>query len=273
VVVALALAPLPALAQQKIGFVNPQRVVNETRLGQTAKADLARAQADYVRASRLMKEKSISAEDYDRAKAVYEVADQRARQASEELELRQEGTRKERIAQAEAALAEAKARYELVLAGPRKETIQQARARVQQAEASLELAKTRLGYTAIVSPLSGVVLSKNIEPGEYVAPGTPVVTIGDLVNVWLRAYVNESDLGRVNFGQDVQVTTDTYPGRVYKGRISFVSSEAEFTPKSVQTEHQRVRLVYRIKIDITNRQKELKPGMPADATIILNSHD
>jgi HlyD family secretion protein len=111
------------------------------------------------------------------------------------------------------------------------------------------------------------VLSKNIEPGEYVAPGTPVVTVGDLVNVWLRAYIDEADLGRVKVGQKARVTTDTYPGRVYPGTISFISAEAEFTPKNVQTAKQRVKLVYRIKIDIQNPKMELKAGMPADAQI------
>ena len=124
-----------------------------------------------------------------------------------------------------------------------------------------------MSYATVVSPLTGVVLSKNIEPGEYVAPGTAVVTVGDLVNVWLRAYIDETDLGRVKVGQRAWVTTDTYPGKIYEGRVSFISSEAEFTPKNVQTQKERVKLVYRIKIDITNPNMELKPGMPADAVI------
>jgi len=114
-------------------------------------------------------------------------------------------------------------------------------------------------------------LSKNVEPGEYVAPGTPVVTVGELEDPWLRAYINETDLGRVKLGQRVQVTTDSYPDKKYEGRISFIASQAEFTPKNVQTEKERVKLVYRIKVDLTNPNLELKPGMPADAEILLTS--
>jgi HlyD family secretion protein len=104
-----------------------------------------------------------------------------------------------------------------------------------------------------------------------VAPNTPVVTLGDLNNVWLRAYVSETDLGRIHFGQPALIRTDTYPGKTYRGRVSFISDKAEFTPKSVQTFKERVTLVYRIKIDAENSNHELKPGMPADAEIPLNS--
>ena len=94
-------------------------------------------------------------------------------------------------------------------------------------------------------------------------------TLADLDHVWLRAYVSETDLGRIRWGQAAAVATDTYPGRKYPGRISFISSNAEFTPKSVETHQERVTLVYRIKIDIENSNHELKPGMPADAVIEL----
>ena len=143
--------------------------------------------------------------------------------------------------------------------------------RAAQSEAgrgrALRFAETQLKYAKIYSPLDGVVLSKNIEKGEYVAPGTPVVTVADLVNVWLRAYVNETDLSRVKLNQAAEITTDAKAGKVFKGRVAFISQEAEFTPKTVQTEKERVKLVYRIKIDITNTDMELKAGTPADATI------
>ncbi len=140
---------------------------------------------------------------------------------------------------------------------------------MKQAKEALALAETRLGYATLSAPISGVVLSENVEAGEYVAPGTPVVTVGDLKNVWLRAYINETDLGRVKVGQAVRLTTDTFPDKVYKGHLSFIASEAEFTPKNVQTEKERVKLVYRVKIEIPNPRMELKPGMPADAEIVL----
>jgi HlyD family secretion protein len=126
-----------------------------------------------------------------------------------------------------------------------------------------------LDYTVLRAPFAGVITVRQGEPGEVVVPGTPVATLADLDRIWLRAYIPETDLGRIRWGQEAVVTTDTYPGKQYHGRISFIASEAEFTPKSVQTYKERVMLVYRIKIDIDNPNHELKPGMPADAHITL----
>ena len=100
----------------------------------------------------------------------------------------------------------------------------------------------------------------------------PIVTLADLNHVWLRAYINEPDIGKVRLGEDVTVTTDTYPGKAYKGRVSFIASESEFTPKTVDTHAERVSLVYRIRIDIDNPTHELVPGMPADATVPALPH-
>ncbi|MDR4504512.1 MAG: efflux RND transporter periplasmic adaptor subunit [Candidatus Scalindua sp.] len=207
------------------------------------KADKEHKERDFHKAEELFRKKVISDEEYTHAEGNYEVALNRLREA-EEL-------------------------FNLVKLGPRKETIEQTRARIRQAIGSLKLTRTRLGYAKLFSPLSGIVLSKNVEPGEYVAPGTPVVTVGALESVWLRAYINETDLGRVKVGQQVNVLTDTYPDKIYKGHISFISPQAEFTPKTVQTVKQRVKLVYRIKVEIPNPNMELKPGMPADADILL----
>jgi len=142
-------------------------------------------------------------------------------------------------------------------------------ANVKAAADALRLAKITLDYTVLRAPFSGVILVRNAELGEAVQPGTPIVTLADLDHVWLRAYVDEADLGKVAWGQPAIVTTDTWPGRHYVGRISFISSDAEFTPKSVETHAERVTLVYRIKIDVDNSQHQLKPGMPADALIDL----
>jgi multidrug resistance efflux pump len=129
-------------------------------------------------------------------------------------------------------------------------------------------AVTRDKVVALLDPTE---LSQQVELNnrEYVAAGTPIVTVADLTDIWLRAYVNEADLGRVKFGQKARVTTDTYPDKAYEGTISFIASEAEFTPKNVQTPTERVKLVYRVKITVANAKMELKPGMPADAEIVL----
>jgi HlyD family secretion protein len=247
----------------------PQQIASAEATLKSATADRDRAMSEYERARRLMASKTIAPQDYDRASAAYKMAVDKARDAAEQLSLLQEGPRSEEIDQARAMRDQARAQYDLVKAGPRREDIDQARAKVEQAKGIAGLAQARVSYMTVYSPLTGIVLSKNIEPGEYVAPGTPVVTVGDLVNVWLRAYIDEADLGRVKVGQKAQVTTDTYPGRAYPGTVSFISPEAEFTPKNVQTAKERVKLVYRIKIDIQNPKMELKAGMPADAQIDL----
>jgi HlyD family secretion protein len=234
-----------------------------------ATAEAERARLDAERYEGLYKKEIVSAQQYDLARTAYETALARQHEAEEQYKLVKEGPRKEQIEQARAAWLQAQERFVLVKKGPRQETIEQALARLQQAKEGLAVAETRLGYATLTSPLAGVVLSKNVEPGEFVAAGTPIVTVGDLENVWLRAYINETDLGRVKVGQQVRVTTDTYPDKRYEGRVSFIAAQAEFTPKSVQTEKERVKLVYRVKVDIRNPNMELKPGMPADAEILV----
>lgn len=237
----------------------------------SAQAELQQTRADFERQRSLLEQDVISEREFEISQAAFHVATARHQESLEHLGLVREGPRAEVIDQAQKALREAEERLALVRKGPRVESINQARARLAQAAAAVELAKVRLDYASISSSLDGIVLSENVEPGEYVSPGTPVVTIGDLVHVWLRAYIDETDLGRVRVGQSVEVTTDTYPGKVYEGRITFISSQAEFTPKTVQTEKERVKLVYRVKVEVTNPDMELKPGMPADGRIRLGS--
>jgi HlyD family secretion protein len=219
----------------------PQEIARAEAAVAAADAEEDRLSREYERAMSLFARDSISRQELERVQAAFEVAQQKGNEAKETLRL--------------------------VAEGPRREQIEQARARVRQAKEALELSRTRLSYATIASPLSGIVLSKNVEPGDYVSAGTPVVTVGDLADVWLRAYIEETDLGRIKAGQPVDVTTDTYPGRKYEGRISFIASQAEFTPKSVQTRKERVKLVYRIKVAVANPSMELKPGMPADGVI------
>jgi membrane fusion protein YbhG len=246
----------------------PQEITAAEAAYESARADAKRLADDFTRYRGLYQKQLVSTQQNDAARTASEMAQAREREAKEHLDLVKEGPRKEEIAQARAALAQAQEHYALVKEGPRREDIAQARARLEQAGQLLAVADTRMGYATLASPMSGAVLSKSIEPGEYVSAGTPIVTVADLEHVWLRGYVNETDLGRVKLGQQARVTTDTYPGKVYEGRVSFISSQAEFTPKSVQTEKVRVKLVYRIKVDIQNPNQELKPGMPADAKIL-----
>jgi len=143
------------------------------------------------------------------------------------------------------------------------------KANVHNAEESRALSHLVLGYTTLVAPFDGVITVRKAEIGEVVVPGTPVVTLADLDHIWMRAYVNETNLGRVHLNQPVSVSSDSHPGKHYAGHVSFISSEAEFTPKSVETHEERVTLVYRIKIDLDNPNHELVTGMPVDAHIDL----
>ena len=138
---------------------------------------------------------------------------------------------------------------------------------VKHMRASLELANTRLGWAELASPLNGYILVKSAEEGENVLVGAPVFTAVDLNNVWVTAYINETDVGKVKLNQRAVVKIDSFPSKNYKGWISFISQQAEFTPKYIQTTTERVKLVYRIKVRVDNSSLELKPGMPADAYI------
>lgn len=251
----------------------PQEIAAADAEVERARAEVDFLKAEYERQKNLYEKGIVARRDFEAAQRTYEVANANFQRTGQQQSLVVEGPRQQDIARARAAVSETQQRYELIKNGPRKETIEQARARVEQARSAVALAETRLRYAELQSPLTGIVLSENVEPGEYVVPGTPVVTVGDLRNVWLRGYINETDLGRVKVGQQVCVTTDTYSDRVYDGHISFIASQAEFTPKNVQTDKERVKLVYRVKVEIANPDFELKPGMPADAEILLNGGD
>ncbi|MBI4765393.1 MAG: efflux RND transporter periplasmic adaptor subunit [Deltaproteobacteria bacterium] len=221
----------------------PEEIAQAEATLERAQADGNRARIEYERQKRLYDREVISTREFDQAKTAFETS--------------------------EARIREAKALSTMVRKGPRQEKIDQARANLEQAKQALELAQTRLNYSALLSPLSGTVLSENVQAGEFVSPGTPIVTVGELNRIYLRAYINETDLGRIKLGQPVKITTDTYPGKTYEGRISFIAPQAEFTPKNIQTQKERVKLVYRIKVEVPNPAMELKPGMPADGEIIL----
>jgi HlyD family secretion protein len=142
-------------------------------------------------------------------------------------------------------------------------------ATVKEKRALLELANTRLGWAELASPLNGYILVKSAEQGENVQVGAPVFTAVDLNNVWVTAYIDETDVGKVKFGQKAVVKIDAFPHKSYKGWISFISQQEEFTPKYIQTTTERVKLVYRIKVRVDNSSLEMKPGMPADAYITI----
>ncbi|MBC2712988.1 MAG: efflux RND transporter periplasmic adaptor subunit [Desulfosarcina sp.] len=244
----------------------------------TAKSQLKTAQSDFARYAAVFNEGGISRQAFDTvqtrlitAQNAVDAAASRRQATGQRLSLRREGSRQEQIGQASSALAHAEADYALVKAGPRKELIDQARARKAAAQAGLDIARQLLAEAELFASFDGVVLSTSAEPGAYLNPGSAVMTVGDTQGVWLRAFVAETDLGRIRLGQSAEVSVDAYPDRRWTGRVSFISSEAEFTPRSVQTFKERTNLVYRMKIQLDNPDGVLKPGMPADAVIEAGS--
>jgi HlyD family secretion protein len=168
---------------------------------------------------------------------------------------------------AEASVEEARQQLDLLQEGPRREDIDKAQAELSAAEAVVKAAEQNLSYTRLVSPVKGVVSVRMAEAGEVVAAGQPVFKVEELATPWVRAYLPETQLARVKLGQSAEVRVDGLPDKVFQGRLTYISPEAEFTPKTVQTQQLRVDLVYRVKIQVDNSQGLLKVGMPADVTL------
>jgi len=148
--------------------------------------------------------------------------------------------------------------------------IQGVEQQIRSARAVVDLAKKQLAETDINSPLDGVVLHRYVEEGEIVAQGFPILTIGDLARPWVRTYIPEKYLGRVKLGQKAEIYSDSFPEKVYAGKVAYISSKEEFTPKNLVTKEERTKMVYRIKISVENSENELKPGLYVDVRIPLN---
>lgn len=151
-------------------------------------------------------------------------------------------------------------------AGARREEIDATRARLQAAEARLAQIDQQMKDATVMSPLSGVVTEKLVEPGEILAPRTALLVVSDLNHAWLNIYVGDQDLPAIRIGQPAEVTTDAGPER-YPGKVTFIASQAEFTPKNVQTRDERLKLVYKVKVALDNTKGVFKPGMPAETVL------
>lgn len=205
-------------------------------------ARYADAERDLGRTRRLFEAGAVSQEQYDRARLALDVLRAQKEQADQQLRLVETGPRPERIA-AQAAL-------------------------VAQAEAALRQADAALRYAAITAPFAGVVTVRHREPGETVGAGLPVATLMNLDERWVRIYIPEHQIGAVRLGAAATISADTYDDRRYRGEVAFIASQAEFTPRNVQTREERVRLVYAVKVRITaDSTYDLKPGIPADVSL------
>jgi HlyD family secretion protein len=153
----------------------------------------------------------------------------------------------------------------------RPEEVKSAEAKVEQAEFSVKLLEKSIADCSVTSPIDGVVTRKLVEKGELAAPNTGLFIVTDLREATLTIYVPETDLGRVRVGQEARISVDSFPGKGFPGRVTFISPTAEFTPKTIQTKDERVKLVYGVKISIANPDGIFKPGMPADARLVPTS--
>lgn len=169
--------------------------------------------------------------------------------------------------QAEAAIGVAEANLTAVKANPTTEDIAVAQAQVAEAEAALAQVQVQLDMLTLTAPRAGLISHKLVQPGELAAPGAVLLELSDIETVDLTVYIPETLIGQVKVGQPAHVYVDAYPGQVFKGTVTFINHEAEFTPRNVQTKEERVNLVFGVKISLNNPDHRLKPGMPADAEL------
>ena len=230
------------LAELERGF-RPQEVAQARAAARAAGQRLEEARLDGARARALFEGEAISKRELDRAETA--------------------------LAAAQADADRADAQLDLVLEGPREEQIDAQRALVEQAEARLQQADAEVGHTVVEAPFGGIVTIRHREPGETVLAGAPIVTVMDPADRWVRIYVREDAIGRVSIGQAARITSDTWPDRELDGEVTFIASEAEFTPANVQTEEERVKLVYAVKVKVTGDPGgDLKVGTPADVRLV-----
>lgn len=229
-----------ALASLKAGARPQELRVAEAALAQ-AQADERFAQQEVARTAQLVDQHFVSPQQMDRARSTDDAARARVEQARESLAL--------------------------LRAGARKEDIERATAEVAAAEAAQRSIERQLGYVALPAASDGIVSVRLADAGQVVAAGQPVFRVAQLSRPWVRAYLAEPDLPRVQLGQRAEVRVDGLPGKVFAGRLSFISPQAEFTPKTVETRALRVDLVYRVTVDVDDPGGLLKIGMPADVSL------
>ncbi|MFC1866610.1 HlyD family secretion protein [Thermodesulfobacteriota bacterium] len=228
------------------------------------------ARKDKERYDRLLSENIVSEKERDAVYLRHNTALREYESAGESFDQLNEGFREEsiryaraRVMEGEAILKQAKSNLKKIEVSKKK--VEAAGANVEAAEAALKLTETQLSFTQIRAPFKGIIAGRNVEPGEVVSPGREVLSLSDLSSVDLKIFVDETEIGKVKPGQRVDVKVDTFPEKIYQGKVSFISPEGEFTPKIIQTHKERVKLVYLVKVLLPNPDHELKPGMPADA--------
>ncbi len=228
-----------------------------------AEAELVLATQNYERASQLFESQATSRSEFDRASEESVAAKAMVVVRREELELLKMGTRKEEISEAQARVDEAEQAWQLAKNGYRQEEIDQAKAARGAAEASLEVILEQKKELTIASPTKGVIEALELQKGDLIPGGAPVLSIMDEREMWVRAYVPQSQIV-LKVGQPLKVTVDGFRNEEFRGEVSFISRQAEFTPSNVQTPEERSKQVFRIKVAIKGGKERLRPGMTAD---------
>jgi HlyD family secretion protein len=236
-----------------------------------ARLEIARLTRDRYRD--LLADGAVSKQDLDRAESDFQAADAAVRATRERLGVLEEGSRIEdiRAAQAErdrAAAALEAARANAATLDLRQQDVRAGEAAVREAQANVRRLETQVAELKVFSPLDATVLTKAAEEGEVVPAGKPLVLLGDLDHPWIKVYVTETEVGRVKLGAPARILVDGFPQQPFRGTVSWIADEAEFTPKNIQTKEERVNLVYAVKITIDNAQRKLKAGMVADAELL-----
>jgi multidrug resistance efflux pump len=228
-----------------------------------AQAQLTLARDNHRRAEALFKKGALTQEEMDQATSELKVGQATLDAREENLDLLRAGTRPEELEEAAARLREAEQAWHLQQAGYRPEEIAEAEAAVAAAEAALQAIEEQLAELVVRAPVEAIVEAVDLRPGALVAANTPAISLLDPSQLWVRAYVPENRL-RIQVGQKVFVSTDSFPGRKFAGHVSFISDQAEFTPGNVQTPEERSKQVFRIKVMLDEGLRELHPGTPAD---------
>ena len=247
-----------------------QEIARAKQAMQSAASVMEDAKKNAERYEILFQKGTVSEKERDTVRVRYDTALREYERSRETYDLAQEGSRAETIRTAEARLDEGKAllkeaRSNLVRIDATRNEAEAARSLVAAAGAALDQAAIQLGYARLTAPRAGVITSRSVEPGEVVTPGREVLTLSELATVDLKIFVDETQIGKVKPGQKAEVRIDTFPKRTFAGTVTFISPEGEFTPKIIQTQKERVKLVYLVKVSIPNPAFELKSGMPADA--------
>jgi multidrug resistance efflux pump len=237
-----------------------------------AEANLELAQSEFDRVKGLREEASAAKVEYDQAVREVKRSQAESAAARQELALLEEGTRIEELAEARAVLAEAEAGSKLIEAGFRAEDIARAAAQAEASRAEVAAIETQMKELSVVSPCECVVESIRLRPGDLVSANAPAVSLLDISRLWVRSYVPESLLGDVRLGQEVPVRVDGFPTRRFRGRVGFLASEGEFTPRNIQTPEERGKQVFRIKVTIEEGASDLRVGMGADVLFSEATH-